>query len=52
MIWDGLVGEDFDACAPKPLIESAKEPGVQPSSPLQSHLTGFATDEAYLVGSF
>jgi len=52
MIWDGLVGEDFDAWDLKTLIESAKEPGVQPSSPLQSHLAGFATDEAYLVGSF
>lgn len=52
MFWDGLVGEDFNALELKTLIESAKERGVQSSSPLQSHRAGFATDEGYLVGSF
>jgi len=52
MIWDGPVGEDFDTWDLKTLIESAKERGLQPSSPLQLHPAGFATDEANLVGSF
>jgi len=49
LFWDGLVGEDFNALELKTLIESAKERGVQSSSPLQSHRAGFATDEGYLV---
>jgi hypothetical protein len=49
MNWDGLVVEGFNGWNLETFIESAKERGVQPSSPLPLHLAGFAADEASLV---
>jgi hypothetical protein len=45
------MGEGFNAWYLEWLIESAKEKEPKPAPPLQLHLPGFASGEAYLLDS-
>ena len=50
--WDAAMGAGFNAWYLEWLIESAEENEPRPAPPLQLHLPGFATGEAYLLDSF
>ena len=52
IIWDGLMGEGFNAWYLETFIESAQEAEAQPPPPVQLHLPGFAPPDPYLLDSF
>ncbi len=51
MFWDAAMGEGFNDWYLGTLIESAKEAEPKPPPPVQLHLRGFASGEAYLLDS-